>query len=316
MKKLFDFKMEDLQAMQIVDWAYSEDLTPKTYVHFKNWVSQDGHGPLSYLSDHRADIRKDIKSFFPEAKSSLCFLFDYRNARVSKSGKNKIASYVTGFDDQDYHHWIGEKLNVIGDKILSLKHATEFKISLDIHPVLERDVAYRSGLGWFGKNSMLINQKLGSFQLIGTIFLDNTISLKSSPIVSDHCGNCTACIDACPTEAINGDKRSVDASKCISTFTIEIFKEVEPPKGYPTISNEIFGCDICQDVCPWNRKPLKEISPDKKSKWDIFFDREATEIIKELEQMSNKGFKKFFSGTSFERLGKKGLLKNLKYYVE
>ena len=181
--------------------------------------------------------------------------------------------------------------------------------------MLERDLAQRAGLGWFGKNSMIINREFGSYQLIGSLLLNKKLELATKDIETDHCGTCTRCIDACPTNAIHQTERTVFSDRCISTFTIEMFKEVEPPKGYAKNSHEVFGCDICQEVCPWNRKPLKNIESIQESRLVNFFNRDLNLIISELEKMSNKGFKTFFKGTSFERVGKRGLIKNLRPYL-
>ena len=187
----------------------------------------------------------------------------------------------------------------------------DYDISLDVHPVLERDLAYRAGLGWFGKNSMLIHQNFGSYFLIGSLILHEKLDLTQRHLETDHCGNCRRCIDACPTQAILENERTLDTKKCISTYTIEIFKEAPAPDGYPNVSNEIFGCDICQEVCPWVKKNAGETKLD--SSWLVeFFDRSQGEIYNEISSLSNKEFKTKFRSTSLERLGKKGLLKNLK----
>jgi epoxyqueuosine reductase len=152
---------------------------------------------------------------------------------------------------------------------------------------------------------MLISKKHGSFFLISSILINKKLNLNTRTIEIDHCGNCTKCIDACPTNAII-DNKVIDANKCISTFTIELFKDAEAPKGYPTNRGEIFGCDICQDVCPWNTKPL--------DKSELMESPEYLKIFEEtnLEVISNREFKKIFKGTSLERTGRVGLLKNIK----
>lgn len=299
----------ELNAMQIVDWAYTEELVPKTYQHYQSWLDQNLQGPLNYLADERAQKRKSLKEVYPQAQSALVFLFDYRAAKnfiESAKPKNKMASYVIGFEDQDYHFWIAEKLKTIA-KSLKLDN---YGISLDIHPVLERDLAYRAGLGWFGKNTMLLNREHGSLFLIGSLILEQKLTYPIKELQPDHCGQCTRCIDACPTNALLGDK-VLDAGKCISTYTIELFKEAPAPQGYPTQSKEVFGCDICQEVCPWVKKTLGE--EEIEGSWIVdFFNRPQAEIKTELESLSNKGFKEKFKQTSLERLGKKGLLKNFK----
>ena len=306
---------------QVADWGYVDKLEPMSYDKFLKWVSEELQGPLTYLSDHRKEKRENLKEIYPECEGVLVFLFDYSMAKkfLQKNKMDKkIASYTLGFDGEDYHFWIGQKLELIGEKLKTFFPDLDYKISLDIHPVLERDFAYQAGLGWFGKNSMLINRKHGSYQLIGSLLLNKKLNLKSKNLEVDHCGNCTRCIDACPTSAILKGTRTLDAKKCISTFTIETFKDEEPPKGYPSQNHEVFGCDICQEVCPWNGKPLEKVEPNSLNSNLLvnFFNRDLKIIMEDLEVMSNKGFKTKFKNTSLERLGKKGLLKNLKYYLQ
>jgi epoxyqueuosine reductase len=207
-------------------------------------------------------------------------------------------------------------LNEIGEKLKIDLPELEYKISLDVHPVLERDLAYRSGLGWFGKNSMLINQENGSYTLIGSLLLNQKLELPIKSPASDHCGTCTRCIDACPTNAIDGDMRVIESKKCISTFTIEQFKDGPAPSGFPVETKEVFGCDICQEVCPWNNKPLAKAIPEESASELVkFFNRDIQTIHDDISAMSNNAYKRFFKGTSFERSGKRGLLKNLKLYL-
>lgn len=321
MKKLFNIDPKLLEESKVVDWGYTEELRPRSFDTYLKWVEDGCHGPLKYLEDERRLKRESLKEVYPECESALVFLFTYIDAKkyeLEQNPKNKIASYTIGFEDQDYHFWIKEKLDILGQELSKKFEGLEYKFSLDVHPVLERDLAFRSGLGWFGKNSMLINKEHGSYTLIGSLLLNQKLDIQTSNLEVDHCGNCTRCIDACPTNAIDPVKRTVNANHCISTFTIEMFKDVPPPKGYPVESQEVFGCDICQEVCPWNNKPLKKINADHFEESDLvaFFNRELDPIIYDVEQMSNRQFKEFFKRTSFERVGKRGLLKNLKHYLE
>lgn len=319
MRELLTLTTEQLAKMQIVEWGYSEQLTPISYSKYLSWVEAGMHGPLNYLADHRKDKRSSLNEIFPECQSALVFLFDYKETKKSLSSIElpyKVASYTMGFEGEDYHFWISEKLKLIGDQLKLSLPGLEYKISLDIHPVLERDLAYRSGLGWFGKNSMLINQVHGSYTLIGSLLITQKLALDINSMDVDHCGTCTRCVSACPTNAIDGDSRTIDSRNCISTFTIETFKDKEPPSGFPTQSQEIFGCDICQEVCPWNAKALRNSQLGKSNHLIDFFNRDLEMIFTDISSMSNKEFKTFFKNTSFERGGKRGLLKNLKYYLE
>ena len=304
MQSLLNLKVKNLQDHQIVDWAYTEEDTPITLESYREWIEKGLHGPLGYLSDHRKDLRSSISSFYPEFQSALVFLFDYTAAAKSNIEKKdyKFAAYTKGFDGVDYHHWIRARLDEIKES-LEIDNCT---FSIDAQPVLERDLAFRAGLGWFGKNSMLINKTHGSYFLISSILLDKKLNLDKKGIEADHCGSCTRCVEACPTDAILGS-RSIDAAKCISTFTIEQFKEVDPPAGYPTDRGEIFGCDICQDVCPWNNKPLLRSEVGDTA----VFEKKIKGL--DLTSISNREFKRIFKGTSLERTGRVGILKNLKH---
>ena len=302
MKPIQNISINDLEALQIVDWGYTTESIPTTLPQYETWLINGHQGPLTYMGDHRKSLREDIKNFFPEFKSALVFLFDYTSsAKKNQFDKDyKFAAYTKGFDGIDYHYWIKEKLDSLAQKL----HLENYKLSIDAQPVLERDLAYRSGLGWFGKNSMLINQKHGSFFLISAILLDKDLELETKTLDTDHCGSCTKCIDACPTDAII-DNKIIDANKCISTITIELFKAADAPKGYPTDRGEIFGCDICQEVCPWNQKPLTNSEMGESAQFEQLFE----EI--DLTEISNREFKRVFKGTSLERTGRVGLLKNL-----
>ena len=310
------FSQQLLDSLGILDWGYTEESIPHTYQEFENWTHTDA-GPLSYLTDFRKELRSDLKKVYPEFQSALVFLFNYQEEKkyLLDSDKFNIAGYALGFNGEDYHYEIGRRLKVLFDSLL-LENA-EFKISLDIQPVLERDLAYRAGLGWFAKNSMIISREHGSYFLIGTLLLNQKLNVPKKELTPDHCGKCTLCIDACPTQAIHPEGRTIKADLCLSTFTIELMHEADAPSGYEKSRGEIFGCDICQDVCPWNKKVLKtkEITPFMSVRSIHLIEwlqRDPKIIIEELEMMSKRGVKKFFQGTVFERPGKMGWIKNLK----
>ncbi len=168
-----------LKDNQIIDWGMTSESAPKSFDRYDKWVQSGHHGPLNYLSDHRKDLRKNLKYLYPEFQSALVFLFDYTSERKrleTQTPKNKVASYVSGFDGEDYHPWIKERLESVL-RVLQKKHeGLEGHFSIDAQPVLERDLAYRAGLGWFGKNSMLISKNHGSFFIIGSILLNKKIS--------------------------------------------------------------------------------------------------------------------------------------------
>jgi epoxyqueuosine reductase len=237
-----------------------------------------------------------------------------------------IASFALGFEGLDYHDVLKVRLHLIGETLAQNNPHLKYQISLDVHPVLERDLAHRSGLGWIGKNSMLINRVEGSYFIIASLLLNQKYAIPFRNIETDHCGKCTLCIDACPTGAINKGVRTIRASDCISTFTIEQMKlDSMPSEKMDLNSGNIFGCDICQDVCPWNKKLLNTLSLEAGGKkntemqntlLDFFCSRSAEEIAIELQEMSNGHFRKKFRRTSFKRSGKQGILKNLYFYIK
>src|SRR5690606_21900042 len=183
----------------------------------------------------------------PEFQSALVFLFSYQEAKkwLMENKEYTVAGYSLGFGGEDYHRALKSRLQRIAESL----NRPEIKIffSLDAQPIMERDLAYRAGLGWFGKNSMLISRKEGSYFIIGSILFSEKLEVEPNQIELDHCGKCNACAESCPTEAIDPQTRTLISEKCISTFTIETFKEAPAPDGFEKSRGEIFGCDICQD---------------------------------------------------------------------
>lgn len=323
--------MEWLKQYGVVDFGYTEDLTPTSLNHYHEWVKKNHHFPLSYLADERKEKRDHLKNYWSESQSALVFLFSYHQAHTDlqhfyQTNKDwnglKLASFTTGFEGYDYHEVLKKNLLEIGEKI-KLEHGVDFKFVLDTHPVLERDLAFRAGLGWFGKNSMLISKNHGSFVMIGSLLLSKKINLNTKKNDVDHCGQCQKCVDACPTNAIDPETRTIKAFDCISTFTIEQFKEQEPVSEKMTLtSGFIFGCDICQDVCPWNLRidRLKRYQPQGMSESqnrivDFFLKKDVVKLKDEMGQMSGGEFGRKFKQTSFFRSGKRGLLKNILHYL-
>ncbi|OUR96580.1 hypothetical protein A9Q84_09535 [Halobacteriovorax marinus] len=320
------------KKFDIVDWGCTTDPRPVTWEHFSAWVEKGHNGILKYLEGDRKEKRESIKNYFPEFESALVFQFSYADQKFaldnfynsSESNGLKVAGYVMGFDGVDYHHVLKERLDAIGKLIQAVDPEVEYKISLDIHPVLERDLAYRAGLGFFGKNSMFISKSKGSFFLLGSLLLSKDYDFESKPIETDHCGSCTRCIDACPTVAIDPNTRTIISDKCISTYTIELFKDLgEAPVGMENSDGEVFGCDICQDVCPWNKRLLRinrdvdreeSKSETYQSIMDFFLKRPIAKIIEDLEALSNRKFQKLFFGTPLQRTGRVGLLKNIRFF--
>ena len=329
------FDSKKLLEWGIVDYGYTTNPVPLTLNHYNQWVDQENHLPLTYLEGERQEKRQSLLTHWPEFQSSLVFLFSYHkshqalNSLYKKNSKwngLKIASYTLGFKGDDYHNFIRERLVEIGESLKKELPELDYKLTLDTHPVLERDLAMRAGMGWFGKNSMLINRHHGSFFIIGSLLLNQKIkNLTEGKIETDHCGQCTRCIEACPTEAIDPVSRTIIANDCISTFTIEQFKlESIPSEKMSMVSGEIFGCDICQDVCPWNKRidRLGMVSEDyfqeDKEKFilNTFLLQNKISLRDDLESISEGEFKRRFTNTSFERSGRRGLLKNIRLYFK
>ena len=211
------------------------------------WLNKGMHGEMSYMENH-FDMRLDPRLLVPGAKSVVSFLFNYfpDPKYAVAPGALKISKYAWG---EDYHYVVKDKLKLLMQQLTERIGAIEGRAFVDSAPVLDKAWATKSGLGWIGKNANLINKKQGSFFFIAELIID--LELEPDGLVTDHCGTCRACIDACPTDAIV-EPYVVDGSKCISYFTIELKKEL-PAEWISKMDDWLFGCDVCQDVCPWNR---------------------------------------------------------------
>jgi epoxyqueuosine reductase len=320
------------QKHNVVDIGYTEATGSEYFSEYVNWVNQNNHLPLKYLEGEKLEKREDLKNYWQDCESSLVFLFSYKNIQSHLSGiysKNKkwnglkIASYTLGFDGEDYHNYIAKILNQIGSELQREFPGLEFKLALDTQAVIDRDLAFRSGLGWFGKNSMFISRKFGSFTIIGSLLLNQKLPLSQITLDVDHCGQCNKCIEACPTNAIDPQSRTIVAKDCISTFTIEQFKmDSIPSEKMSLMSGYVFGCDICQEVCPWNKRidryNISEINLNDRQNeiTNYFLFRDKNELYNQLNNSSERSFRNQFKNTSFERSGKRGILKNLIFYFK
>jgi epoxyqueuosine reductase len=268
----------------------------------ETWLSKGMHGTMSYMENH-FDLRVDPGKLVPGAKSVITLLFNYLPLEKQKETAPKISKYAFG---KDYHDVIREKLKEL--LLTARKEIGEIngRGFVDSAPVLERSWAERSGLGWVGKNGNLINNKAGSFFFIATLITDLELEYDDS-FAKDYCGTCTKCIDACPTDAILPDK-IVDGSKCISYFTIELKEMIIPEEMKGKFENWVFGCDICQDVCPWNRFAKPHHEPELKPIPEILNLSSA-----EWEEMSEDAFKKIFFQSPLKRGKYSGLQRNLKF---
>lgn len=268
----------------------------------ESWLSKGMQGNMHYMERY-FDLRIDPCQLVPGAKSVITLLLNYFPGEKQAAGAPKISKYAFG---KDYHEVIRGKLNRLIGLIKTNVGEIHGRGFVDSAPVLERTWAQRSGLGWVGKNGNLINKQMGSFFFIATLITDLDLE-PDDPFVKDYCGTCTRCIDACPTEAILPGK-IVDGSKCISYFTIELKEMLIPAEMKGRFENWMFGCDICQDVCPWNRfsKPTDEIEFTP-----------LPEILnlstKEWESMTEEKFKRIFKTSAISRSKLKGIQRNLKF---
>ena len=269
--------------------------------HLTTWLSNNMQAGMSYMKGYY-DKRTDPVKLVPGARSVISVIINYYPSEIKDDNKNpQISKYAYGLD---YHKVIKNKLKKLLEIICEYEGTVKGRFFVDSAPVLERAWAARSGLGWIGKNSNLINRKYGSFIFIGELIID--LDLVYDNPAKDYCANCTKCIDACPTNAIIAD-RVVDASRCISYQTIENKGKIEDSlKG--KMGNWVFGCDICQDVCPWN----KEIVPANEP---AFLPRnEILEMTRnDWNKLDEKKYNKLFSGTAVKRAGFLGLKRNIEF---
>ena len=275
--------------------GFLEDEAPK----LEAWLKRGFHGKMQYLENH-FDKRLDPTKLVPGAKSVVSLVYNYfPEKNLGKEGDLKIAKYAYG---EDYHIVIKDKLKYFLEKIQEEIGEIHGRAFVDSAPVMERQWAAKSGIGWTGKNSLLLNKQMGSFFFLAELILD--LELEPDSPIKDYCGTCTACIDACPTEAIIGD-RVIDSNRCISYLTIEL-KESISPEFEEKMDNWVFGCDICQDVCPWNRfsKPHAESKFNPVGEWAGFTRKDWRELTEEV-------FVKNFGKSAMQRTGLVGMKRNI-----
>jgi epoxyqueuosine reductase len=296
------------EAATRLGFAYM-GVSPATFMEpearrLENWLNNGYHGSMDYMARH-FDLRVDPRKLVPGAKSVISFLFNYHQPQPQEDpAAPKLASYAYG---TDYHFVLKDKLKTLLEFIRENIGQVDGRCFVDSAPVLERDWARRSGLGWIGKHTLLIHKQAGSWFFLAEIICD--LELEYDQPVKDFCGTCTKCIDACPTQAIAADGYWMDGSKCISYLTIEL-KEAIPDSFQGKMENWMFGCDICQEVCPWNRfstphqEPAFEPHPDllsmKKEEW-----------IELTEEVFNKVFRK----SAVKRTKYQGLKRNIRFLL-
>ncbi|MDF1672556.1 MAG: tRNA epoxyqueuosine(34) reductase QueG [Vicingaceae bacterium] len=274
---------------------YLEEEAPR----LEKWLNQNMHGKMQYMENH-FDKRLDPTKLVEGSKSVISLMYNYFPQKEQRYDSFKISKYAYG---QDYHQIIKKKLKEFALFIHENIGEVNAEIFVDSAPVLDRAWAKKSGLGWIGKNSMLINPKNGSFFFLAEIILD--LELNYDNEIKDYCGSCTTCVEACPTNAILPNN-VVDGSKCISYFTIELKDEIIPNEVKGQFNDWMFGCDICQDVCPWNRfsKPHNEPLFNPNEKLLKYSKNEWKEITEEIYQ-------EIFKKSPVKRTKFKGVKRNI-----
>ena len=269
----------------------------------EEWLKRGYQGKMNYLENH-FDKRLNPTLLVPGAKSVISLMYNYYPKKDLASNSNfKIAKYAYG---EDYHFVIKDKLKKLMHSVIEKVGEVSGRVFVDSAPVMERAWAQKSGLGWIGKNSLLLNRSNGSFFFLAEIIVD--LDLEYDSAIKDYCGTCTACMDACPTDAIP-EAYVVDGSRCISYFTIELKDEI-PLVMKDKFENWVFGCDICQDVCPWNRFA----TPHQESRFDPSKEKEEMNSS-DWENLNEELFLKIFKKSAVKRTGFNGLKRNIQFVL-
>jgi len=268
----------------------------------EQWLKKGFHGKMQFMENH-FDLRTNPALLVPDAKSVITLMINYYPTRQQNQDSPKISKYAYG---KDYHEVIRQKLKQLLLRMQESIGEINGRGFVDSAPVLERTWAVKSGLGWIGRNGNLLTKQSGSFFFIATLIVDLPLEYDD-PFAKDYCGNCNKCVESCPTQAILPDK-TIDGSSCIAYFTIELKDALLPENMKDKFNNWMFGCDVCQDICPWNRfsKPTSE------KEWEPI-----PEILnfstREWEALSEINFKTIFKSSPLKRTKWKGIQRNLKF---
>ncbi len=277
--------------------GFLEDEAPR----LENWLNQNMHGSMHYMANH-FDKRLDPTLLVPGAKSVISLLLNYYTPQKQTDPEApKISMYAYG---EDYHSVIKDKLSELLFRLQEQFGQFAARVFTDSAPVLEKAWAAKSGLGWVGKHTNLIHKKAGSYFFLAEIICD--LELQPDGPATDHCGTCTRCIDACPTDAIT-EPYKVDGSKCISYFTIELRDEI-PMDVKGKFENWMFGCDICQEVCPWNRFSVPHNNPRFQASAELLNMRKS-----DWEELTEEVFKELFRRSAVKRTKFEGLKRNIRF---
>jgi epoxyqueuosine reductase len=269
----------------------------------RDWLARGFAGEMAYMHRH-AEARRHPASVLAEVKSVVMVAMNHKPAATSaelggRKAAGKVARYALG---RDYHDVLRERLQELLRRIQAEAPGCNGRGVVDTAPLLERDFARRAGLGWFGKNTMLLNKRLGSYFFLGALLLDQELA-PDLPMTAAHCGTCSACLEACPTGAFAGPFQ-LDSRRCISYLTIELRGPV-PDDLREGLGGWVFGCDVCQEVCPWNRKAPAATEPAFQPRADL----EPVDLL-ELLSLSEEDFRRRFRGTALLRTRRSGLLRN------
>ena len=281
-------------------FSKSERLSSEEH-RLRDWLNAGFQGKMTYLENH-FEKRLDPSEILPGCKSVISLMYNYYPENEVNKSKYNIAKYAYG---KDYHKVVKKRLNKLCDYLVELFPDVKYRFFVDSAPVMERQWAEKSGLGWIGKNTLLINKTRGSYFFLAEILLTEELEYDSR--IEDYCGKCTKCLDACPTRAFP-EPYVLDASKCISYATIELKDEKIPELFKDKMEGYIFGCDICQDVCPWNRfsKPTQEEKFSKNNEMKAMEDSD-------WESLDEANFNLIFEGSAVKRAKFEGLKRNISF---
>ena len=275
------------------------EIYPKEFNNLNSWLDNNYHASMQWINNRR-DERNDVFKYFPNVKTIISFGHNYFTGR-NHEDDYKISNYAWG---NDYHIVIKEKLEKINNYIKENSSAIESRLCVDTSPIMEKPWGQRAGLGWIGKNTNLINNKIGSWFFLSEILLDIELDFDQE-FNEDLCGSCTACIDLCPTEAL--EEYVLDSNKCISYLTIEHRGDIDE-SYHNNLNDWIYGCDICQEVCPWN------IKFEQNTKEENFSKRKDFELMnrEDWDALNEEKYKKIMKKSAIKRTKFSGLIRNIK----
>jgi epoxyqueuosine reductase len=287
-----------------VGFARAEKLDEEAR-RLEEWLKRQAHGRMAYMANH-FDLRIDPTQLVPGAKTVICLTFNYFNPEKQADPEApKIASYAYG---QDYHHVLKGKLKSLMQFMRTEIGELEGRCFVDSAPVMEREWARRAGLGWNGRNTLTIHPRKGSYFFLATIICD--LPLIYDDPMRDHCGTCRRCIEACPTQAISPEGYFLDASRCISYLTIELRDEI-PPSFKGQMDNWMFGCDVCQEVCPWNRFAERHQEPAFEPHPELL-----DMSRRDWQELTEEVFGRIFQKSAVKRAKYEGLKRNIRFLAE